>query len=160
MTSIREVDRIDQIRDRLAVATPGPLQIEAHSHPQAGCRCLSCEVLTGCRLDHPTWVCCDETPEMQEEVRRAKAAGKRQEDCPYAAIPYSDAEFLSHAQEDVTYLLGHLAEVTADRDRARDVAVALEQELAEVQSVLGDYLRGLHHCPGDKCPCVAAEVKG
>lgn len=110
-------DEIKAIRARLAVATPGPLQIDTHAHPEAGCRCLSCEVVTGARLDHPDWVCCDEHPTMQETSRRRREAGRVQEDCPYAPIPWPDAEFLSHAHEDVTYLLGALAEVSAERDR-------------------------------------------
>jgi|SRR5690242_11036834 len=105
--------------DRFSAATPGPLQVEPHSHPQAGCRCLSCDVMTGWRLDHPDWVCCDEIPAMQEAVRLAKEAGRKQEDCVFAAIPYADAEFLAHAQEDVAYLLAENGRLSAEVDQLR-----------------------------------------
>ena len=98
-------DRLADIRARLAAATPGPWDIEPHAHPQAGCRCLTCDITTGYRLSHPTWTSCDETPEMQEANQHASAIGKRQEDCYETPMPWADAVFASHAADDIAWLL-------------------------------------------------------
>lgn len=100
--------RIAEIKARVAAATPGPWEIASHSHDQAGCRCMSCEVTTGCRLDHATWPCCDETPEMIEATERAHRAGKVQESCLVAPMPYPDAVLAAHAVEDLRFLLAML----------------------------------------------------
>ena len=102
-------ERIRVIRDRHARATPGVWQVKSHSHPEAGCRCLSCYVTTGARLDHPSWKPCDETDAMQDAVRHAH--GKPQEACYDAPIPYDDAVFAAHAQDDLAYLLSVIDEL-------------------------------------------------
>lgn len=140
---------LDEIRARLAKATPGPLDVESHSHPQAGCRCLSCDVTTGSRLDHPTWVCCDEIPAMQEAVRLAKGSGRKQEECVYAPIPHADAKFLAHAQEDVTALLAMLAEVTAERDRLRTRLETLADDMDAYVDVTNGR-KAAHYIAGHK----------
>jgi hypothetical protein len=53
---------------------------------------------------------------------------------PYLALSgfVSVAEFIAAARSDVPWLLERVAELTSERDRAREIAVALEQEVAHL----------------------------
>lgn len=69
---------------------------------------MSCYVVTGSRVDHPTWACCDEHPKMVAAMREAEARGNRQESCLIAPMPDGDAVLAAHAFDDLTFLLGLL----------------------------------------------------
>jgi hypothetical protein len=95
-------DRLGEIRQRAEAATPGPWEFDSHVHGEKGCRCFSHFVVTGYTLTNP-FPCCDETAE-------AKGASN---DCTSTVVTFEDATFITHARQDIPYLLAEIERLRA-----------------------------------------------
>jgi hypothetical protein len=51
----------------------------------------------------------------------------------------ANAQFIAHARQDVPWLLAEVERLTAERDRARDLAARLEAQIARVEALAEDW---------------------
>lgn len=73
--------------------------------------------------------------EIRERVAAATEGPWEHGDRQFTAGDQADAEFIAHAREDVPWLLAEVERLTAERDRARDLAARLEAQIARVEAL-------------------------
>lgn len=132
-------DRLDEIRQRAEAATPGPWEFDSHVHGEKGCRCFSHFVVTGYTLTNP-FPCCDETAE-------AKGASN---DCTSTVVTFDDATFITHAREDIPYLLAEVERLRAALDAEKEANVTgwrmVEAKTAGIEQLTADLAAANEEC--------------
>ncbi len=144
--------RLGEIRERVAAATEGPWehgdrQFTAGVNERFGTdACAHCR-----RHGDPTWigvrdingqkmlthVHTDAEPWWKHGIFAFRDSGSSVvvHDTEYGYMDQADAEFIAHAREDVPWLLAEVERLTAERDRARDLAARLEAQIARVEAL-------------------------
>lgn len=95
-------DLLPEIAARHAAADETPFEVEAHTHGQRGCRCLSCDVTTGFLIS--VGVDCDETPEAPKTYDGG---------CLVDVLTYQQATSLVSAHADRGWLLAEVTRLRA-----------------------------------------------
>ena len=145
--------RLGEIRERVAAATEGPWehgdrQFTAGVNERFGTdACAHCR-----RHGDPTWigvrdingqkmlthVHTDAEPWWKHGIFAFRDSGSSvvvHDTDEYGYMDQADAEFIAHAREDVPWLLAEVERLTAERDRARDLAARLEAQIARVEAL-------------------------
>ena len=144
--------RLGEIRERVAAATEGPWehgdrQFTAGVNERFGTdACAHCR-----RHGDPTWigvrdingqkmlthVHTDAEPWWKHGIFAFRDSGSSVvvHDTEYGYMDQADAEFIAHAREDVPWLMAEVELLTGERDRARELAARLEEQVARVEAL-------------------------
>lgn len=109
---------LDEIRRRNQTNLAAGFIVDAHSHGEKGCRCLSCRVYTGTVITLADGFYCDEQPEAERAVGA----------CDESLLPGVDAENLVKGVDDVRVLLAEINRLKADAGR-KERSVSIMRKL-------------------------------
>lgn len=95
------------VAKRVAVASPGPWEADAHDHYVKGCRCGSCRAITGWYIDHRQVLDCEDSAgrKTRENLVSPNEDWPPGETCLMPVLTYADADFAAQARTDVPALL-------------------------------------------------------
>lgn len=163
MTDPMTPERLTELREAATTATPGPWKIHPHMHGEKGCVCLSCVITTGWRFNHVAD--CEDTREARDnDTTDCLADAWTYEDATLAAAApdllaevtrlapmesaLADVKASLAMQEKVaeTYRLA-IGDIGDDRELARGIAVALEQQTAAVEALHQPESGGMGYLP-------------
>lgn len=102
MNETPHTEAIERARTRHAGA-PIDFQTESHTHPEKGCRCLSCHITTGCMIS--TGIMCDETSAYVDTADYP-------DNCLTEVLTWSQATALVEAYRDGPVLLAEIDRLT------------------------------------------------
>ena len=118
-------EALDEIRRRNRANLDAGFTVDAHHHPERGCRCLSCNVYTGAVVTLDRGFYCDEQPEAQ----RACDGG-----CTESILPDMDASNLVKGVEDVRVLLAEINRLRAEAGR-KERSVSIMRKLLSLAHI-------------------------
>lgn len=118
-------EALDDIRRRNRANLDAGFVVDAHSHGEMGCRCLSCRVYTGAVITLASGFDCDDQPEAQ----RACDGG-----CTESILPDMEASNLVKGVEDVRVLLAEINRLKADAGR-KERSVSIMRKLLSLAHI-------------------------
>lgn len=118
-------EALDEIRHRNRANLDAGFVVDAHSHGERGCRCLSCRVYTGAVITLESGFDCDDQPEAE----RACDGG-----CTESILPGVDADNLVKSVEDVRVLLAEINRLRADAGR-KERSVSIMRKLLSLAHI-------------------------